>query len=560
MFKKIIILVSVIIIVGWSNSVVFSQGCPAMDFDCQIAELQKEYDARKDAHEKNKTDLSTFKKQVQTLTQKIADLDKKFKDTEKEIFKREVDLGVQEELLSSRIREMYKRGKESGVLFMLLSSQNIAELDRGLALRRIAAQQDWQMITSASQKISQLKKDKETLKRNQKSLANLREQVKAQVDFLEAEVKKVEGFFVQIKAKQQALLALKAGGFSTSVGDVPLADDPASRPDFNPGFSPAFAVFSFGAPHRKGMSQYGALGRAKSGQNAEQILKAYYGDIRIENRDVPSTILTTVGTLSFEDQYLKGIAEMPPVWADQGGIEALKAQAIAARTYGLVAGKPICITEACQVYSRTKNDERWNRAVAETRGKVIVSNSTGKMFSTMYASTAGGYVFSYTSAGHSTNGIWDTARGREGWTSDAYEKIGASPWFYKAWYKSREGVSYGRSHPWLNMEEFSDILNCLLIYKGDSGLAPYLSSLDARIPQTWDIGKVKEQSGKYGGPITKVTDMNIYYDNNGFTKQVSFETDKGRKEFSGEDFKYMFNLRAPGSIGVKSSLFNILKK
>jgi len=27
-----------------------------------------------------------------------------------------------------------------------------------------------------------------------------------------------------------------------------MADDPASRPDYNPGFSPAFAAFSFGAP------------------------------------------------------------------------------------------------------------------------------------------------------------------------------------------------------------------------------------------------------------------------------------------------------------------------
>ena len=33
------------------------------------------------------------------------------------------------------------------------------------------------------------------------------------------------------------------------------------------------------------MSQYGAFGRAKSGQNYEAILKAYYGDIKIEKEN-----------------------------------------------------------------------------------------------------------------------------------------------------------------------------------------------------------------------------------------------------------------------------------
>lgn len=537
-----------------------AQGCPATDYDCQIKELQQEYDGRKDAHEKNKSDLAAYQKELASLQKKLTDLDKKLKDTEKQIREREISLGIQEELLSARLREMYKRGREFSFFTILFSSRSISDLSQGLALRRTTAQQDWQIITSTSEKILSLKKDKETLKKNQASLSGLKAQVDKQTTFLTGEVAKTETFLTQIKAKQSALLALKAGGFSTSVGDVPLADDPASRPDYNPGFSPAFAVFSFGAPHRKGMSQYGALGRAKSGQSAEEILKAYYGNVRIEGRTMPGTIYTTVGTLPFEDRYLRGIAEMPAVWADQGGFEALKAQAIAARTYALVSGRPMCVTEACQVYSGSKNDARWNRAVDETRGKVVVSNNTGNMFSTMYASTAGGYTFSYSSAGHSTPGLWDTSSGRGGWTGDAFEKIGGSPWFYKAWYKSRSGASYSRSHPWLNEEEFADILNATLIYLGNSGASPYLSQLDANIPQTWDRGKVREESGKYGGPVSRITDVGVYYSNDGFTTKVYFETDKGRKEFNGEDFKYIFNLRAPGAIGIKSSLFNIMKK
>jgi Sporulation protein and related proteins len=147
---------------------------------------------------------------------------------------------------------------------------------------------------------------------------------------VESYLGEISGKIASLTAKQQALLAEKTGTFQTTVGEVPLADDPAARPDFDPGFRPAWAGFSFGAPHRKGLSQYGAFGRAKAGQNYEAILKAYFGDVRVEKRDLPATIsVQGFGELSFEDNYLKGIAEMPAQWGDEGGFEALKAQVIA---------------------------------------------------------------------------------------------------------------------------------------------------------------------------------------------------------------------------------------
>jgi len=545
--------------------VIHAQGCPATDYTCQIEELQKEADARKDAHEKNKSDLAAYQKELASLQKKLADLDKRLKDTEKQIREREISLGIQEELLSARLREMYKRGREFSFFTLLFSSRSISDLSQGLALRRTTAQQDWQIITSTSEKILSLKKDKETLKKNQASLSGLKAQVDKQATFLAGEVAKTETFFSQIKAKQSELLALKAGGFSTSVGDVPPADDPASRPDYNPGFSPAYGVFSFGAPHRKGMSQYGAYGRAKAGQSAEQILKAYYGDGIEIKKDYSTSINIRVqgyGTVDIET-YVKRIYEMPGSWGDSGGFEALKAQAVAARSYALAytdngAGS-ICATESCQVYKPANKGGKWEEAVNATRGWVLVVGS--RPFSSWYASTAGGYTFSYSSNGYSTPGLWDTPSGRNGWTNEAYEKIAGSPWFYKAWYRTRSNVTYGRSHPWLTMEEFTDIINALLIYKGNSSDVTHLSFLDSGVSDTWSMSKVKEEAGKYGGPVTSISgNPDVVYSNDGYTAKVYFETDKGRKEFNGEDFKYIFNLRAPGAIGIKSSLFNIMKK
>lgn len=544
--------------------------CPATDYDCQIAELQREYDARKDAHEKNKTSLAQYEKELADTNKKLAAIENNLKNLEKQIEDREVDLAFQQELLAARVKSFYINRQKFSPFLLLLFSNNAEELTRQLAFRQQVANQDRSMIENLSGALSKLNTDKSSLQKGKVSLTAFKKQVGGQADFLRGEVAKTEGFFAQILAKQQSLLAMKSGGFSTSVGNVPPADDPASRPDYNPGFSPAFAVFSFGAPHRKGMSQYGAFGRAKAGQSAEQILKAYYGDGIELRRDYPTNINITVsgyGTVDLET-YTKRIYEMPGSWGDQGGMEALKAQAVAARSYALAytnngAGS-ICATESCQVYKPANKGGKWDEAVEATRGWVLTAG--GKPFSAWYASTAGGYTFSYTAQGYTTPGLWDTPSGRGGWTDQAYEKTADSPWFYKAWYRLRSGGSCGRSHPWLTQEEFSDLLNALLIYGGDQSSVSHLSSLDSKscfgtdISDTWDKGRVREEAGKYGGPITQVNSLSVVYSDGGSTQKVTFETNKGHKEFSGEDFKYIFNLRAPGAIGVKSSLFNLMKK
>jgi len=61
------------------------------------------------------------------------------------------------------------------------------------------------------------------------------------------------------------------------------------------------------------------------------------------------------------------------------------------------------------------------------------------------------------------------------------------------------------------------------------------------------------------GGYTSVTGVTVVYSNSGSTQNVTFQTNKGAKTISGSEVKEAFNLRAPGYIGVKSSLFNIEK-
>ena len=96
------------------------------------------------------------------------------------------------------------------------------------------------------------------------------------------------------------------------------------------------------------------------------------------------------------DDYVKGVIpkESFPAWADQGGFEALKAQAVAARTYvvsGLERGRAIDNTQNSQMYHGVQGeDPRTNRAADATAGDIRLQN--GKAAFTEFSASTGGYT------------------------------------------------------------------------------------------------------------------------------------------------------------------------
>ena len=533
------------------------------DIGKQIADLENSIAPLKKESTNLQSKISQAKSTIAKMETQLGDLGNKLID-------KESDLEVQKTLLSERIRKYYINSKKFNPFLIFFASTESVSLLRQYSWYQAIISQDRSTIVTYVSDINKLNQNKKNLENEKTKLSAFKKSIETRFGFLAGEIKKAEAYKHELSQKQQQLIAEKTAMFNTSVGDVSSSDDPASRSDYNPGFSPAFAAFSFGAPHRKGMSQYGAFGRSKAGQNFETILKAYYGDIRLEKINTDGSIKTTVGTLSFENNYLIGIAEMPASWGDQGGYEALKAQAIAARTYALnstgnLAGT-ICVTEACQVYSRSRYNSpgRWKQAVEDTRGIVIKSNASGQIFSTMYASTSGGAVNGYSSNGHSTPQIWDTTCGNQGcWPNDSYEKQAGSAWYYKGWYKSRSNVAYGRSHPWLNQEEFTDIINAIL-YSSKTNDSSHLSQIKNCIgscdSNAWSHDELRRQVADKGGPISSINSINVDYSTNGNTQKVRLSTDKGDFTFDATEFKDVFTLRAPGAITIKSGLFNIEKK
>lgn len=99
-------------------------------------------------------------------------------------------------------------------------------------------------------------------------------------------------------------------------------------------------------------------------------------------------------------KYLMGLAEVPVLWP----VEALKAQAVAARTYlsskysSADAAYVLRTTTADQVYRGYAQEEkdnalgaRWHQAVVATVGRVIV-DSGGRTIEAMYSSSMGGHT------------------------------------------------------------------------------------------------------------------------------------------------------------------------
>ncbi|MBU0576174.1 hypothetical protein KJ654_00740 [Patescibacteria group bacterium] len=545
---------------------------PVDDLQQQIDELEHLRQLSVNATKPLEKELSGLEARIQSARNGIVVAKNKSIQLAKDIQKREEDLAIAYHILSKRIAEQYKRTRTFSPFMTFLATQDAAKFTKDMAYRSSVRAQDNMLIQKISDEIGQLETDRAKLEQDQVRLAVLEKQLDEQAEFFRGEIKGAKNYQAQLSgkiaalsARQQAILDEKSGTFQTTVGDVPPADDPASRPDYNPGFSPAFAVFSFGAPHFKGMSQYGAYGRAKEGQSTEEILRAYYGNGIEIKKDYSTAVNITVdgyGTVDIET-YTKRIYEVPNSWGDNGGFEALKAQAVAARSYALArtnnGASSICATEACQVYKPANKGGNWERAVNETSGWVLMAG--GQPFSAWYASTSGGYQESYSANGHSTPGFWDAKGGRDGWTSQAYEKIAGSPWFYKGWYKNRSGDSCGRSHPWLTSSEMADVINAWVVLvkhgQSDDRVTPSGSCWGGN-PYSSD--ELKNKATSLGDGYSSVSGVSVSYTNNGVTANVTFQTDKGSVTINGNDFYKVFNLRAPGRVALKSGLFNIEKK
>lgn len=246
----------------------------------------------------------------------------------------------------------------------------------------------------------------------------------------------------------------------------------------------------------------------------------YRGNINLVKSLKNNNTFNIVNVVKLEE-YLKGVVpnEMPVFF----GIEALKAQAVAARNYAIrprvtaSSVYDICDSVACQVYFGANTEQRQaNMAIEQTKNVVAMYNSEPIL--SLYSSTAGGYTENYENVFLSSNEKYPTKpvpylvgkpdkydmepvdsekKAEEFYMGTPATFDNASPLFRwtKSWEKS----------------ELEDILKKRLVKYSSSGLVtPKLASEN-------DFGSLKDLKVTKRGVSGKIISMDIVTDKGTFT-------------------------------------------
>ncbi len=545
-----------------------------------ISDLTAQLEAAKKASAPLESEVSRLSKQLTGIQGQLKTSEVKIKDLESSISDRDKEIKSQYVLLAIKVRDLYKKTSMFSPFLVFASSSNAGELTRGLAYKAAVADEDKNLIVSITTDILSLESDKKKIETDRARLAELQKKLDTQKAFFEKEIagakkwqSELSGKIAALSSKQQAIIAQKLGSLNlpTSLGggNLSCTDDR----NLNPGFSNAFAFFTYGIPHRVGMSQYGAYGRAKARQSYDQILRAYFNfdeyrdeggvTIRVNNGNgINQGSVIWTGTL---EDYIKRIYEIPASWPGA----ALEAQAIAARSYALAVtnrgAQSICANEHCQVFKTDPKGGDWEGAVSRTSGKVMVAG--GQPITAWYASTAGGYTFTNSdiwggSARSWTKRLRDT-NGDVGGFADlqakAYDKDSPCMYAAQGW-----RPEYAKS-AWLKSSEVADIVNVLMLAKKDGGTQSHLSQVDKPNPdgaETWNMERVQSELRSRGGtPYGSVSSVSVSADFGvGKVTSVSVSGDGGTQSFSANEFIDYFNLRAPANIQIVGPLFNVERK
>ena len=542
---------------------------PIDDLQQQINQLSRAREQSIAATKPLEGELARLTEQLNSIRAGIEQAKGQLRGLEASIAAREADFAVQYALLSERVVSFYKASRAPSGLVLLLTGGTSSNLISDLFYRQTVTDQDKQIIAQITADLLQLEKDKQKVEADRVRLADLQAKLDKEAEFFEGEIAGAKSYqailsqqIASLTAQQQQIIAAKLGSLNLpqSLGAGPLYCTDDRKLD--PGFGSAFAFYTYGIPHRVGMNQYGAYGRSKVGQDYRAILNAYFNSISFEaGKENIQIQVQGQGSMPL-DEYLLGIYEMPESWP----LEALKAQAVAARSYALAytdnGAKEICTTQACQVWKPEKKTGAWKTAVEATRGEIMVSG--GQTVTGWYSSTDGGYTFYNSDVWGGSQRPWtkrmrDTS-GDVGGFGDlnerAYDK--ESPCFYAAQGWRNE---YGKS-AWLKGEEVADIANVILLARADSSVRAHLYQVDKPNPEgtdTWDAARVRQELSSRGvtplsggaGSVAIGADFG-----EGRTTQVTVDG----VAFTGSEFKDWFNLRAPANIQIVGPLYNVERR
>ena len=548
------------------------------DINTQLSQLTKELDDSVAATQPLQSQLDSEQKQITDIKNQIAGVTADIAVKKKQINDGYANLAQKEQIINHTIRDFYVNSYYDTPLLTFFSQATMNDVTQTLAYQHAQTEEDKSIITNIALTINDLQTEKEQLQQEESWLSATQAKLDADTAKLNTVITGAKAYqsqlsnqIAQLSAEQQQLIAQKYASLGIPTTAVTTSSGCSSdiNPYKDPGFGGTkFGFFSYGVPNRVGLNQYGAKGRAEAGQSYNDILNAYYANFQITTMPTSSTNVTVNGTNdageTFSNQtftvedYLQHIYEMPSGWPS----EALKAQAIAARSYVMHAiangTTTVAPNQSFQEVKTELNAQPWIDAVNATAGQVMTSG--GQPIDAFFSSTHGGFVHASADIGWSATSYTKTAQDTTtqvnsfaDLNNDAYDK--ASPGFYCDW-GSRSSAN---GTAWLASSDVADIANVILLSQKDSSTTPHLSQTDKGVPDTWDAGQVQQQLRNRGvTPYTSVSNISVSADfGSGNTTTVTITGDGGTNSFSGSQFKTLFNLRAPANIQIVGPLYNV---
>lgn len=395
------------------------------DLNAQIQQKQRERDAtikKINDIEKNissilaakgdlNTQLAQLRSEKKDLDKQIDDLEVQIKDQERVIQEYSEKLSLKEQEIQDKMNYVYKLTYLQPDM-ILGTEQSAKEYYNDLAVANATIELFLKEIVDYQEKIATISATKEQIESDKKTIDESRATVTAQIDDLQKKVNQYNSSIANANGSKGALSA-QASAIDRQLAQLVeqqriLADQQNKLIANNPsnGGTKDIAsgqIYFYGRGrdamqgHGIGFSQYGAVGAALKGWKAEDIVKFYYPGSQIIT--VPDKMINVAGygVMSAND-YVAGLGEVPDkACEDTGGSfnvnnpynnwgcwprEAIKAQMIVARSYGVTQAQPICTTDSCQVYKGGKAKQWASEATAD----MYVALPNGSIFSAYYSS------------------------------------------------------------------------------------------------------------------------------------------------------------------------------
>ncbi len=591
-------------------------------FADEIEDVQKEINAQNQELEKIKNDLESSKQYLKDLENnkgtlywqlngvktEVNAIRAKIEENEKSIESLNGEISSTSDLVNSRLDQKNTRVQslyyqyKFPVFEFLMNVSDFNRLMRIWEYKESAIEVDHETLVSLNSQLENLQTNLEQIVFLKDELVAVNTDLDSEIEKLNAQIAGANSRISSEQNKQQSL-GQQMSTIESNIGaltekqkaliQAKLAAEAAaqrlleSSNVYNMPASPysgAFAVASYGVPHRVGMSQYGAYGRALDGQNYEQILGAYFNadlvggyasmdTIHVQGTDEQGRYVDEV--MSFEGKYMKGIAEVPSSWP----AEVQKAQAILARSYAIAftnnGTKSIQPNQSNQVYNMDKVENSsasiWHQAVLDTSGMVL--SSGGSPISAYYSASAGGYTKLGIESGYYAQNLpWMKSikdYGPNGpYEGSAYAK---SPFYHRFWGAKNDDwntkhctqfASYPSDcNPWLTNEETQDLFNIMLLMEvSGEEYNVHLSPLYYGYDDTWSHQQVIDKLIELGvTPIGTISEVLTYENNSGDTTTIIVKSaNYPVREFAAQGFKNVYYLRSPGTLHIKTSRFDFI--